>query len=99
MEPIVTKARAKLNLTLDVLGKRSDGYHDLCMVMQSVALCDTVTIRREAERGMGGTLERECRMVRRLGRQCRTVRRPGREFRMVRLPGREFRPAVHPPPA
>lgn len=52
MEPIVTKARAKLNLTLDVLGKRSDGYHDLCMVMQSVALCDTVTIRREAERGV-----------------------------------------------
>ena len=54
---------------------------------------------REAERGMGGTLERECRVVRRPGRQCRMVRRPGREFRMVRLPGREFRPAVHPPPA
>lgn len=52
MTPIVTEARAKLNLTLDVLGRREDGYHDLCMVMQSVALCDTVTIERE-EGGKG----------------------------------------------
>ena len=37
-------ARAKLNLTLDVLGKRPDGYHDLRMVMQSVALADTLTV-------------------------------------------------------
>ena len=37
-------ARAKLNLTLDVLGKRPDGYHDLRMVMQSVALSDTLTV-------------------------------------------------------
>lgn len=35
-------AYAKINLTLDVLGKREDGYHDLCMVMQSVALADTL---------------------------------------------------------
>ncbi len=31
-------APAKLNLTLDVLGKRPDGYHDLRMVMQSITL-------------------------------------------------------------
>ena len=37
-------AYAKLNLSLDVLGKRADGYHDLCMVMQSVALHDDVSI-------------------------------------------------------
>lgn len=44
-------ARAKLNLTLDVLGKRPDGYHDLCMVMQSVDLCDRLTLtRRETEK-------------------------------------------------
>ena len=35
------QAFAKLNLTLDVLGKRPDGYHDLRMVMQSITLCDT----------------------------------------------------------
>lgn len=38
------KAYAKLNLSLDVLGQRGDGFHDLCMVMQSAALCDDVTV-------------------------------------------------------
>ena len=36
------QARAKLNLTLDVLGKRPDGYHDLRMIMQSVELADAI---------------------------------------------------------
>lgn len=43
-------ARAKLNLTLDVLGKRPDGYHDLKMVMQSITLADTLTL---TENGTG----------------------------------------------
>lgn len=38
------RAHAKLNLTLDVLGRRPDGYHDLRMVMQSVALADVLTL-------------------------------------------------------
>ncbi len=44
MQTVEVKAPAKLNLTLDVLGKREDGYHDLRMVMQSVDLCDTLTL-------------------------------------------------------
>ena len=42
---ILVKAHAKINLSLDVLQKRDDGYHDLEMVMTSLALCDDVTIR------------------------------------------------------
>ena len=37
-------AYAKLNLTLDILGRREDGYHNLQMVMQSISLSDTLTI-------------------------------------------------------
>ncbi len=38
------RAYAKINLTLDVLGKRSDGYHDLATVMQTVDLHDTLCL-------------------------------------------------------
>jgi 4-diphosphocytidyl-2-C-methyl-D-erythritol kinase len=37
---------AKINLHLRVLGKRSDGYHELCTVFQTVSLCDQLTFRR-----------------------------------------------------
>ncbi len=37
-------AYAKINLTLDVLGVRPDGYHDLKSVMQTVFLCDDIAI-------------------------------------------------------
>ena len=43
------RAHAKLNLTLDVLGKRPDGYHDLRMVMQSVALADVLTLEESGD--------------------------------------------------
>ncbi|HXZ04749.1 MAG TPA: 4-(cytidine 5'-diphospho)-2-C-methyl-D-erythritol kinase, partial [Ktedonobacteraceae bacterium] len=38
------RAYAKINLTLDVLGQRSDGYHDLATVMQTVDLYDTICL-------------------------------------------------------
>ena len=41
---IVEKGPAKINLGLDVLGMRPDRYHDVAMVMQSLALADTVTL-------------------------------------------------------
>ncbi|MBQ7778696.1 MAG: 4-(cytidine 5'-diphospho)-2-C-methyl-D-erythritol kinase [Oscillibacter sp.] len=44
------EAPAKVNLTLDILGKREDGYHDMRMVMQTISLCDTVTVE-EIESG------------------------------------------------
>mgnify|MGYP001068221240 FL=1 len=43
------RAHAKLNLTLDVLGRRPDGYHDLRMVMQSVALADVLTLEESGD--------------------------------------------------
>ena len=40
------EAYAKINLTLDVVGKRGDGYHLLETVMQTVSLCDTVKLEK-----------------------------------------------------
>lgn len=37
-------ANAKINLTLDILRRREDGYHDLQMVMQAVTLADALTV-------------------------------------------------------
>lgn len=42
-------AYAKINLVLDVLRKREDGYHEVAMVMQAVELSDTIQLK-EAER-------------------------------------------------
>ena len=41
---ITEAAYAKINLGLNILGKRADGYHEVAMVMQSVGLSDTITI-------------------------------------------------------
>ena len=40
------KAYAKINLGLDVLSRRADGYHEVCMVMQQLELCDEISIGR-----------------------------------------------------
>lgn len=47
MITLKTCAHAKLNLTLDVVGIRLDGYHDLEMVMQEITLGDDVTLHLE----------------------------------------------------
>lgn len=44
MKQIALEAKAKINLSLDILGKRPDGYHDLKMIMQTVDIKDIVTI-------------------------------------------------------
>lgn len=44
MKSMTIKAPAKVNYLLDVIRRRSDGYHDLRMVMQRVNLCDEITI-------------------------------------------------------
>lgn len=43
MKTETQKAYAKINLALDVLRKREDGYHDIKMIMQQIDLYDTVT--------------------------------------------------------
>lgn len=51
MNTFIRTAPAKVNLALDILGRRPDGYHELRMVMQSISLCDTVTVRTDTGSG------------------------------------------------
>lgn len=41
---VKVKAYAKINLMLDIVATRTDGYHDLFMIMQSIGLYDTITV-------------------------------------------------------
>ena len=49
MREIKLKARAKINLGLDVVRKREDGYHEVRMIMQMINLYDKITMRRITE--------------------------------------------------
>jgi len=52
MEQLTIHAHAKINLALDVLNRRPDGYHTVRMIMQSLSLCDTLFIRKTEEPGI-----------------------------------------------
>ena len=49
MAEITVLAPAKINLHLEVLGLRADGFHELAMVMQSLELCDRLRLRNRAD--------------------------------------------------
>lgn len=49
MDKITVKCPAKINISLDVVGKREDGYHLLKTIMQNVALFDEITVKKSEE--------------------------------------------------
>lgn len=59
MERIIRNAYAKINLGLDVLRRREDGYHEVKMIMQTVDLYDTLTFTRKEEPGVILKIDRE----------------------------------------
>lgn len=52
MKKINLKAMAKINLGLDVLRKREDGYHEVRMIMQTIRLYDAISIATTGKRGI-----------------------------------------------
>ncbi|MCH5264119.1 MAG: 4-(cytidine 5'-diphospho)-2-C-methyl-D-erythritol kinase [Lachnospiraceae bacterium] len=52
MKKITGKAYAKINIGLDVLRRREDGYHELKMIMQTVDICDDLQFEKTAEPGI-----------------------------------------------
>lgn len=53
------KAYAKINLSLNVLGRRADGYHEVSMVMHQISLADTVSVALLDEKGIVLTSDSE----------------------------------------
>jgi len=47
MKEIRLKARAKINITLDIVGKRDNGYHEVEMVMQTIDLYDKLLLKKQ----------------------------------------------------
>lgn len=60
MESIKLKAYAKVNLSLDILGKRDNGYHEVEMIMQQITLHDDVMIKKIDQ---GLTIHTNCHYV------------------------------------
>ena len=58
MREVELKAYGKINLSLDVVGRRPDGYHSLDTVMQSVSLCDRIRLRRTGTPGIRLAVDR-----------------------------------------
>lgn len=52
MDEIKLKARAKINLSLDVVRRREDGYHEVRMIMQTINLYDKLEIKKTNEPGI-----------------------------------------------
>ena len=46
------RALAKINLGLDVIGKREDGYHEVRMIMQTINMYDQLEIEKKDEPGI-----------------------------------------------
>lgn len=51
------EGRAKINLTLDILGTREDGFHEVAMVMQAVGLSDELTLEKREAPGVGLSID------------------------------------------
>ncbi len=52
MNKIQLKALGKINLGLDVLKRREDGYHEVKMIMQTVSLCDELELKKSWKEGI-----------------------------------------------
>lgn len=52
---VKVKAYAKINLMLDIVNRRNDGYHDLFMIMQSVSVYDTITVTENKSKSISIT--------------------------------------------
>lgn len=75
MEQLRRNAYAKINLGLDVLRRREDGYHEVKMIMQTIDLYDTLTFCRKKEPGIVLKIDKENLSAGRDNLICRAAER------------------------
>lgn len=69
-ESLVSNAHAKINLGLEIVGRRSDGYHDISTVIQKIRLHDTISVEPAdtlSVRTLGGSIPGEENLAYRAG--------------------------------
>lgn len=59
MNQIVRKAYAKINLGLDVIRRKENGYHEVAMIMQTVSIYDTLTFEKGKTAGISITVDKQ----------------------------------------
>ena len=64
MDRMQLRALAKINLGLDVLRKREDGYHEVRMIMQTVHIFDQLQLEKRQEEGIRAAKQRGVRFGR-----------------------------------
>ena len=78
-------APAKINLALDILGPRPDGYHEMRMVMQTVSLCDRVALLHDGEIVEFGSPQEICLKYNR-NKKYHVLLAGGRELELAQNP-------------
>ena len=70
MDKIQLKALAKINLGLDVLRRREDGYHEVRMIMQTIQMYDVLEMKRVRKPGIPARRTRICRKQNSTSARC-----------------------------
>jgi len=52
LDSLTLDSPAKINLRLEILVKRDDGYHEIQTIFQRISLCDEITLQATAQKGI-----------------------------------------------
>src|ERR1700722_20051458 len=87
MREVRIPAFAKINLRLDILGRRADGYHELRTIFQTISLHDELRLRKSSRSGISLTIHGDERLSREPARHNLVYRAVDALRREWKIPG------------